>query len=97
MLDERHTALADRRWISEAQARYGTALYPHRVTCFELGGISNRPCWRTVKLRAKEGPRSLVNEAIKACMVDTIGLRRFYRALYGRKYVRESSPSPFKP
>lgn len=95
--DERHPVSADRRWMSEAQARYGTVLYPHRVARFELGGISNRPCWRTVKLRAKEGARPLVNEAIKWCMVSALGLRRYYRVLYARKYVRSTSPSPFEP
>lgn len=88
--DEGYPVSADRRWMTEAQDRFGTTFYPHLVARFELGGVSNRPSWRTVKLRAKEGARPLFNEAVKWCMYRALGMQRYYRVLYARKFTRSS-------
>lgn len=95
--DERFPVTADRRWMTAAQRRFDVVLYPYPVACFQLGGISNRPCWRSIKLRAREGPKPLMNEAVKWCMYKTLGTRLYYRVLYARKYRRLSAPLRLKP
>lgn len=85
---------ADSYWMKECLDLFESKEYSEVIARFELGGISNRPSLRTIRLRLEtEGKISATKEAIKFIMYITMGAQIFYnltsiRAGYDRGSVK---------
>lgn len=92
MYQESYKINADSYWMRECLALWANKEHPEIISKFELGGISNRPCVRTIRLRlSTEGGLSAIKEATKFIMFKIMGAKKFYNAASIRAgYDRDS-------
>lgn len=77
--NEKLTINADSYWMKECLTLFKSKRYPEIIAKFELGGISNRPSLKTIKLRLEaEGRLSAIKEVTKFVMYLTMGAQMFY-------------------
>ena len=68
--------------------RYGIIKKYEPLTIFYLGGISNFPSIRTLKLKINTGMINIFKELIKFLLLKIVGNKFFYRTIYYFKYDR---------
>jgi glycosyltransferase involved in cell wall biosynthesis len=89
--NEAKSISADSDWMRKLIALCGVDIDESVLSRFSLGGISNRPTPRTVKLRFREsGLRRGLLEGLKMCARYLLGERRYYRVLLSYKCDRQA-------
>ena len=78
--NEMYQINADSYWMRECMGLFVSREYSEVIAKFELGGISNRPCLRTILMRLyTEGKVSAAIEATKFIIYKTMGARAYYK------------------
>lgn len=87
--NEHQVVMADQQWLQALFEKNGVTIFRDVVSLFELGGVSNSPTFRTVKLRLYEqGLTRAIKETIKLLLSKALGPKIYYRVIYFRKYKR---------
>ena len=58
------------------------------LTIFYLGGVSNLPSKRSLKMKANTGLFSIIKELLKFGLLKVFGKNYFYKIIYFFKYDR---------
>lgn len=73
---------SDHFFMSELHNRVGTVMHSDIVANMLLGGISNRPSWKTVQIRfSTQGRYRAFKELIKLFLRLTVSDKRYYRVI----------------
>jgi len=86
--DKRLRISADAKWIQERVAYTGVVAIDKVLATFELGGLSNFPTLRSIKLLREEKSRLPWKEIVKWVVFRVFGATLGYRLIYFRKYPR---------
>jgi glycosyltransferase involved in cell wall biosynthesis len=80
--NENKTINADGLWMKQNINKYGALVFPDILSCFELGGISNRASIKqSMQLFLSDGIKKGMIEIIKTLLRASIGTRSYYKLL----------------
>jgi glycosyltransferase involved in cell wall biosynthesis len=79
LFDEGKCISADSFWIEVNQRRFGCMYFNRPFSVFKLGGVSNYPCFRTIRLRFIDGGVLVgLKEAFKLIIRFVLGVERYF-------------------
>lgn len=91
--DETKRITADRKWMLEVMGGTKTTLSEEILSKFYLGGISNFPSLRKIKIYYQEkSSKCVLIETIKLIIMLTLGPKKYYKILLS--YKSDSLPPP---
>lgn len=79
---------ADGEWMKKHVLKFGVKKIFKSTTIFYLGGISNYPSIRSLKMKLNSGPILLIKEIVKYFLLKFVGKNNFYKIIYFFKYDR---------
>lgn len=79
---------ADGEWMKKHVLKFGVKKIFKSITIFYLGGISNYPSIRSLKMKLNSGPSLLIKEITKYFLLKLVGKNNFYKIIYSLKYDR---------
>ena len=81
---------ADGIWMKKNVEKFNIKKIFYPVSIFYLGGISNLPSLRSLKMKKADGKLELLKEFFKIIILKLVGKNYFYRIIYFFKYDRVS-------
>ena len=79
---------ADGLWMKNNIKKFNIKKIYNVLTIFYLGGVSNLPSKRSLKMKANTGMISIIKELLKFCLLKIVGKDYFYKIIYYFKYDR---------
>ncbi len=79
---------ADGEWMKKHVLKFGIKKKFKFVTIFYLGGISNYPSLKSLKMKLNSGPYLIIKEITKYFLLKLVGRNNFYKIIYFFKYDR---------
>ena len=79
---------ADGLWMKNNIKKFNIKKIYNILTIFYLGGVSNLPSKRSLKMKANTGMISIIKELLKFCLLKIVGKDYFYKIIYYFKYDR---------
>ena len=79
---------ADGLWMKNNIKKFNIKKIYNILTIFYLGGVSNLPSKRSLKMKANTGMISIIKELLKFSLLKIVGKNSFYRIIYYFKYDR---------
>ena len=79
---------ADGLWMKNNIKKFNIKKIYSILTIFYLGGVSNLPSKRSLKMKANTGMISIIKELLKFCLLKIVGKDSFYKIIYYFKYDR---------
>ena len=79
---------ADGLWMENNIKKFNIKKIYSVLTIFYLGGVSNLPSKRSLKMKANTGMISIIKELLKFSLLKIVGKNSFYRIIYCFKYDR---------
>jgi len=79
---------ADGLWMKNNIKKFNIKKIYSILTIFYLGGVSNLPSKRSLKMKANTGMISIIKELLKFCLLKIVGKDYFYKIIYYFKYDR---------
>ncbi|MAJ44048.1 MAG: hypothetical protein CMF96_04770 [Candidatus Marinimicrobia bacterium] len=79
---------ADGEWMKSNIKKYGIKKIYFPLSIFYLGGVSNLPSIRSLKMKSNTGFLSILKEIIKFILFKTLSRDLFYKIIYFFKYKK---------
>ena len=79
---------ADGLWMKNNIKKFNIKKIYSILTIFYLGGVSNLPSKRSLKMKANTGMISIIKELLKFSLLKIVGKDSFYKIIYYFKYDR---------
>ena len=79
---------ADGLWMKNNIKKFNIKKIYSVLSIFYLGGVSNLPSKRSLKMKANTGMISIIKELLKFCLLKIVGKDYFYKIIYYFKYDR---------
>ena len=79
---------ADGLWMENNIKKFNIKKIYSVLTIFYLGGVSNLPSKRSLKMKANTGMISIIKELLKFSLLKIVGKDYFYKIIYYFKYDR---------
>ena len=79
---------ADGLWMKNNVKKFNIKKIYSVLSIFYLGGVSNLPSKRSLKMKANTGMISIIKELLKFSLLKIVGNNSFYRIIYCFKYDR---------
>ena len=79
---------ADGLWMENNIKKFNIKKIYSVLTIFYLGGVSNLPSKRSLKMKANTGMISIIKELLKFSLLKIVGKDSFYKIIYYFKYDR---------
>ena len=79
---------ADGLWMKNNIKKFNIKKIYSILTIFYLGGVSNLPSKRSLKMKANTGIISIIKELLKFSLLKIVGKDSFYKIIYYFKYDR---------
>tara|TARA_B110000027_G_scaffold75535_1_gene80468 strand:- start:15797 stop:16552 length:756 start_codon:yes stop_codon:yes gene_type:complete len=79
---------ADGLWMQNHVKKFNMKKIYRVLTIFYLGGVSNLPSKRSLKMKANTGLFSIIKELLKFGLLKVFGKNYFYKIIYFFKYDR---------
>ena len=79
---------ADGLWMKDNVKKFNIKKIYRVLTIFYLGGVSNFPSKRSMKMKANSGIISIIKELLKFSLLKIVGKDSFYKIIYYFKYNR---------
>ena len=79
---------ADGLWMKNNIKKFNIKKIYSVLTIFYLGGVSNLPSKRSLKMKANTGMISIIKELLKFSLLKIVGKDSFYKIIYYFKYDR---------
>ena len=84
----RKQVTADGLWMKNNIKKFNIKKIYSVLSIFYLGGVSNLPSKRSLKMKANTGMISIIKELLKFCLLKIVGKDSFYKIIYYFKYDR---------
>ena len=79
---------ADGEWMKNNVKRFNIKKIYIPISIFSLGGVSNFPSTRSLKMKMNSDAREILKEFFKFILLKIVGTKLFYKIIYQFKYDR---------
>ena len=79
---------ADGEWMKNNVKRFNIKKIYIPVSIFSLGGVSNFPSSRSLRMKMNSDIREILKEFLKFILLKIVGTKLFYKIIYHFKYDR---------